>query len=299
MTTKNTNIFIIVLLITLLSLSVYFAYKKITLEKDLNLLSEENNYISQALSNSKNQIRLLQNDIILSEEAYDSLRRDYRKERKQNAFFQKQIHELADTVFYMDKLADIDEELLKKYSRVFFLSENYIPATLKKIKEDYVVAKQHPQFFHGDALTFLERMIRHARRADIELKVLSAYRSFDEQKQIKNTFLQIYGEGANEFSADQGFSEHQLGTSVDFTDPETVGLYQSFENTKSFAWLEKNAHKYGFILSYPKGNEFYIFEPWHWRFVGRYLSDHLHDEELRFYEMSQREIDKFLIKIFD
>ena len=45
----------------------------------------------------------------------------------------------------------------------------------------------------------------------------------------------------------------------------------SFEESDCFAWLCENAHKYGYILRYPKGKEHitkYDYEPWHYRFVG-------------------------------
>jgi D-alanyl-D-alanine carboxypeptidase len=109
-----------------------------------------------------------------------------------------------------------------------------------------------------------------------------------------------YGSGANAFSADQGYSEHQLGTTFDFT-TEGIGggLVTSFENTPAFAWLKDNAHKYGFTLSYPKDNAYYVYEPWHWRFVGEDLAEDLHEAGKTFYDWDQREIDKYLIKIFD
>ena len=51
-----------------------------------------------------------------------------------------------------------------------------------------------------------------------------------------------------------------------------------FENTESFRWLDENAHKYGFILRYPKGKQEItgiIYEPWHYRFVGIYYANEI------------------------
>jgi D-alanyl-D-alanine carboxypeptidase len=108
-----------------------------------------------------------------------------------------------------------------------------------------------------------------------------------------------YGTGANKFSADQGYSEHQLGTAVDFTTEELGADFSDFEDTDAYQWLLANAHRYGFILSYPKGNKYYIFEPWHWRFVGIRLAEELHATGKYFYDMDQRFIDNYLISIFD
>ena len=72
-----------------------------------------------------------------------------------------------------------------------------------------------------------------------------------------------------------------------------------FETTTEYAWLQNNAYKYGFTLSYPENNEYYVYEPWHWRFVGTELAQKLHDDNLYFYDMDQRTIDEYLISIFD
>ncbi len=119
------------------------------------------------------------------------------------------------------------------------------------------------------------------------------------KNQLKGQFTEIFGEGANAFSADQGFSEHQLGTTIDITTPAVGGTFNSFGETEAFTWLGENAHNYGFILSYPEDNTFYIYEPWHWRFVGRDLARDLErDDDTTFYTMEQREINEYLLEIF-
>jgi len=133
----------------------------------------------------------------------------------------------------------------------------------------------------------------------INLWILSAYRSFGTQSSLKSGYKITYGSGANAFSADQGYSEHQLGTTVDFTTSGIGGGFTGFENTEAYQWLLDNAHRYGFTLSYPKGNAYYIFEPWHWRFVGTELARDLHGQDKGFYDLPQREIDEYLLNLFD
>ncbi|MDO8660010.1 MAG: M15 family metallopeptidase, partial [Candidatus Parcubacteria bacterium] len=99
--------------------------------------------------------------------------------------------------------------------------------------------------------------------------------------------------------ADQGYSEHQLGTTVDFTTPKIGGSFEKIDKEPAYQWLLENAHRYGFILSYPEGNSYYQFEPWHWRFVGVNLAIELKKQNINFYDMPQREIDTYLISIFD
>jgi zinc D-Ala-D-Ala carboxypeptidase len=146
---------------------------------------------------------------------------------------------------------------------------------------------------------FLIEMLTDAKDDGINLLVVSAYRSFDKQKDLKSAYAVQYGTGANTFSADQGYSEHQLGTTIDFTTDAMGGALTGFEKTEAYAWLQKYAHKYGFTLSYPEANDYYIFEPWHWRFVGEDLARDLHNDGKYFYDLDQREISEYLISLFD
>ncbi len=82
------------------------------------------------------------------------------------------------------------------------------------------------------------------------------------------------------YSAEPGKSEHQSGLCVDFITADMQDhLTVAFEDTAAFAWLCENAHKFGFILRYPKGKEDitgYTYEPWHYRFVGREAATNMH-----------------------
>jgi D-alanyl-D-alanine carboxypeptidase len=129
--------------------------------------------------------------------------------------------------------------------------------------------------------------------------VLSGFRSFDEQNTLKQNYLTQYGTGANTFSADQGYSEHQLGTTVDFTNSTIGENIDAFESTDEFEWLKRYAYRYGFVMSYPEGNAYYQYEPWHWRFVGKDLARDLHRDEEHFYDLEQREIDSYIAELFD
>jgi D-alanyl-D-alanine carboxypeptidase len=214
---------------------------------------------------------------------------------------QQRVNSLQEQTSQLEKLNQIDEELLMKYSKVYFLNENYVPSDLSEIKNEYLYSEQQTQYFHSDALPFLVNMLEAAEASGKTLYVKSAYRSFNEQDNLKGAYSVIYGQGtANQFSADQGYSEHQLGTTVDLITTGFGGeLLTSFENTDDFWWLHENAYKYGFILSYPRGNAYYVYEPWHWRFVGKALAKHLHETGKHFYDMDQRKIDEYLISIFD
>jgi D-alanyl-D-alanine carboxypeptidase len=293
-------------LIILLLLTGYFVYKTTDLNKTVASISDEKqsiigekNTVNQTLLEATETISKLEEELAFLAEDYNELEDDYRDEKNKNDDFQDQIDNILGTVGSLDKLSKTDKELLQKYSKVYFLNENYIPSKVREIDEEYILAGRQPQYFHGDALPFLEKMLDRAERSDIDLKIVSAYRSFDSQTELKAGYKQTYGSGANAFSADQGYSEHQLGTTLDLSTQSVDGPYLAFKDTEGYQWMLDNGHKYGFTLSYPEDNSFYIFEPWHWRFVGEDLAEYLYDNDLDFYDMEQREIDQYLIKIFD
>lgn len=220
--------------------------------------------------------------------------------KTENETLAKRLGRLNNKVDTLEKLKEIDKELLQKYSKVYFLNENYAPKELKKIDQIYSYNKDKEFFLHAEVVPFLERMLKRAERDGMHIRVISAYRSFAEQKSLKGTYTTVYGTtAANKFSADQGYSEHQLGTTVDLTTEALGAGYTSFQKTKEYLWLKDNAYRYGFILSYPQNNKYYVFEPWHWRFVGESLAERLHDDNIEFYDLDQREIDEYLIKLFD
>lgn len=254
---------------------------------------------SQALWSATTTIALLEEVVADLEEDRDDLQDNLRDEKNKNDDFEDQIKNIAGTVGVLDKLSKTDKELLQKYSKVYFLNEHYIPESLRQLDEKYTYDENKPAFLHSKVVPYFEDMVKAANKDGVELWIVSAYRSFDMQAQLKDAYSITYGTGANTFSADQGYSEHQLGTTVDLTTTGINGGLAGFENTEAYAWLKKNAYKYGFALSYPEDNAYYIFEPWHWRFVGTDLAKDLHRNDAHFYDWEQRKIDEYLISIFD
>jgi len=117
--------------------------------------------------------------------------------------------------------------------------------------------------------------------------VLSAWRSVDLQKQL---FFDVKAE-RNQTSADRarvsappGFSEHSTGFAVDLGDGRlpATNLKESFESTEAYRWLDRQAARFHFVRSFPRGNRQGVsYEPWHWRFEGS-------TEALEMFEPAQR-----------
>jgi D-alanyl-D-alanine carboxypeptidase len=129
----------------------------------------------------------------------------------------------------------------------------------------------------------LRAMARAARQAGAGIAVRSAYRSYAEQVATFASWVDRVGyEQARKVSARPGHSEHQLGTTIDFRSANSSRApwdYPDWATTAPGRWMKRNAWRYGFLLSYPKGEarvSCYSYEPWHYRYVGRELARRVH-----------------------
>ncbi len=290
-----------------LAFFLYQTYTKLSVSEDTqNSLRTELSETKKALDAKTTEAATLSKTIedirqayALSEENGAELLNQLTSEKNRNDAFAEQLNTVTGTVHTLDKLAKTDEELLKKYSKIYFLNEHYMPGLVEEVSSEFLTNPSVPEHIHKKVAPFLEDLLQDAQADGIDLRVVSAYRSFDEQKALKSSYTVQYGTGANAFSADQGYSEHQLGTTVDFSTKALGGSLDAFEQTEAYTWLQNNAHKYGFVLSYPKNNAYYVFEPWHWRYVGTKLATDLNKDGAYFYDWDQRKIDEYLISLFD
>jgi D-alanyl-D-alanine carboxypeptidase len=133
------------------------------------------------------------------------------------------------------------------------------------------------------ALADFTGMYRAARAAGAPFAVQSAYRSYRTQISTFRGWVRSTGmRRALLASARPGHSEHQLGTAVDLRTPGRGApwLYPDWGKSKAGAWLARNAWRYGWVMSYPKGRSpsrsCYRYEPWHFRYVGRTFAALVH-----------------------
>lgn len=101
----------------------------------------------------------------------------------------------------------------------------------------------------------------------IVVEIVSAFRSIERQVDIVRVKLDrgMPIETILTLSAPPGYSEHHTGRAVDINTPGCVATEEPFEHTEAFRWLQAHASRFGFYLSYPRGNTSgFIYEPWHW-----------------------------------
>jgi D-alanyl-D-alanine carboxypeptidase len=111
------------------------------------------------------------------------------------------------------------------------------------------------------------RMRQHAAAGQVELQLVSAFRSVEYQVGLIERKLARGLDMAQVLavSAAPGYSEHHSGRAIDVTTPGFAALEEEFEQSPAFRWLARHASTFGFALSFPRGNPHGIaYEPWHW-----------------------------------
>ena len=132
----------------------------------------------------------------------------------------------------------------------------------------------------------LKAMADAARVNGTPIVVVSGFRSYAHQQSTFDYWVGVGGyEQALRTSARPGHSEHQLGTTLDFTSAggKAPWEYADWAMTPAGGWMAANAWRYGFVMSYPAGSfatTGYDYEPWHYRYVGRNLAAAVRDSGL-------------------
>jgi zinc D-Ala-D-Ala carboxypeptidase len=128
------------------------------------------------------------------------------------------------------------------------------------------------------AIDDLRALAKAAKANGTPIGSFSAYRSYATQVSLFNSYSKGYGYAAAiTFSARPGHSEHQLGLAIDFSPAGFNGFISG--DSAVGKWMAKNAWRYGWILSYPKGQQAKAclrYEPWHFRYFGRDLAAAIH-----------------------
>lgn len=166
------------------------------------------------------------------------------------------------------------------------LPKSYVPKNLVTVNV-YFNLKNYDErtLMRADAAAALERLFAAAKEAGYELCGVSGYRSYYRQYQIfTNNILTKGKEHTLLYSAVPGASEHQTGLAMDVSCKSLrYDLSTSFSETPEGIWLAQNAHRFGYIIRYPKGKAHitgYAYEPWHIRYVGKGLAKYLYENDL-------------------
>ncbi|MBO4523491.1 MAG: D-alanyl-D-alanine carboxypeptidase family protein, partial [Ruminococcus sp.] len=136
------------------------------------------------------------------------------------------------------------------------------------VNKTYSIARDYPaNELTNNTEEHFRLLQEDAAKLGLKIVCSSGFRSYDYQEELYNNYVSTDGVlAADTYSARAGHSEHQTGLAIDVN-----SISDAFIGTAECEWLENNAHKYGFIIRYPKGKEAFTgfrYEPWHIRFLG-------------------------------
>lgn len=230
--------------------------------------------------------RYLDYDIMEVKSIYDisNIKKDFNYEdvvTYVNANLDKEYYS-SDNLISNEDASKIDV-LVNKYHK---LDENYEPSDLTIIDSKYASGTQK---LRKEAQIKFEEMASVMAKENLKIYAGSTYRSYTYQKGLYDRYVKKDGFAAAEtYSARSGYSEHQLGLAVDIVNGKWDYLS---ENDKEYDYLVKNSYKYGFILRYPRGSEYvtgYMFEDWHFRYLGVELATKVFNSGLTYDEYIAR-----------
>lgn len=192
-----------------------------------------------------------------------------------NQQIQQGVHTVADP-----------ESITVLVNKQYAFPEGYEPKDLVYPNVPFIFnEKIEKRMMREEAAKYLEKMFNAANQQNIHLAGVSAYRSSQTQTTLFNNYVERDGiEKAKTYSAVPGTSEHQSGLAIDVSGSDgACAADDCFANTEEAAWLADNAHKYGYIIRFPKDKENitgYQYEPWHIRYIGVNLATELYNKGL-------------------
>lgn len=147
----------------------------------------------------------------------------------------------------------------------------YAPDDLVDLPRDMMIDPKEIRV-RAETLEALKTMLAAAEKEGHKLRVFSGFRDFDYQKKLYLEAIARHGPKQNGTAA-PGYSEHQLGTTVDISNTDRKYILSSrFGSTPEGKWLKTNLERFGFRHSYTQENMEevgYKPEPWHIRYVGK------------------------------
>ncbi len=197
-----------------------------------------------------------------------------------------------DNSFYTNTKEVKEFNLLMLVNKYNYLAKDFEVPNLVKVEE---YAKEG-MYLEEKAKDAFIKMANDIKKEGYNLRAISTYRTYDYQSNLYNNYAKCDGvNNADTYSARPGFSEHHTGLAIDVDN--ITKIYTDFEDTDEFTWMQENAYKYGFILRYPKDKENitgYIYEPWHYRYVGLSVAKYIHENNLTFEEYYYEFLDNKL-----
>lgn len=212
------------------------------------------------------------------------------------------VADLSEYEEYINPILQKRDDFLLLVNSKNTLKSKFKPNDLTLVSSSLVADNVNEPYLSLYAAKALEAMFIEMKEQNVEINdintkipttVKRCFISYEEQNQMfqyevdklmKNdeTLTKEMAEKLAESTVSRpGANEHQSGLAVDIHNMSVESI--KFEETEVFSWLKDNCWKFGFILRYPENKSEVTgvqFEPWHFRYVGRYHSERIYKLDL-------------------
>ena len=151
-----------------------------------------------------------------------------------------------------------------------------------------IIGNSYTSKMHKEAKVAFQKMKTEAQKEGINIEVVSAYRSFQRQKEIfERKYKKYISQGLNpseainkiiEYSTIPGTSRHHWGTDIDIIDanaprPKNVLMEENFYGDGPYCklkeWLDLHSESFGFYEVYTNNptRKGFKYEPWHFSYA--------------------------------
>lgn len=249
------------------------------------------------VNNEKNDyiVDIIKEKYFLEKNLYEYIEYKSKNKKKSYSDVIAIVNVRANKDWYDNKVVretDLSKGNLILVNKFNYLNNSFIPNEIVDVDINYAYQNNKASKEVNDAYVL---MAKDAKKDNIILLVNSSYRTYERQEEIYKEFY--YSKGisyADKYAARAGYSEHQTGLALDiFTSGRSTT--SDFDQSEAFKWLTNNAHKYGFILRYPKDKEYltgYSYESWHYRYLGVDTATKVYNSGLTYDEYYAYYLDK-------
>lgn len=249
-------------------------------------------FIKNTISNEPSSDHVLADSDIIEEEDSDSSEDkediiDIEEDHDEEQAIKEEL--LENTVYLNDegkKIINNPNDILVLVNKERNLSSDYKPDDLvvPNVRFSFE-GNDQKKYLRKEAAKALEDLFKEGEKEDIALYAVSGYRSYSRQELLFNNKANKVGaEAANKLVARPGQSEHHTGLAMDVSSKSAnFSLAERFGETAEGIWLKENAHKFGFIIRYPKEKTDitgYSYEPWHIRYVGKEIAEEIYEKDI-------------------
>lgn len=267
--------FLLILIFLIITCSFLYLIKEYNKELNTKAISKDNPYTIYKFYKDKNKKR------------YENYK--IKNPNLSNKDIVLRVNIGIDNSFYTNTKEIKKFDMLMIINKYNYITNEFKPDNLVLVNE---FAKENMYLVEECKNAFIQ-MARDAKAQGYNIRAISTYRTIEYQNKLYNNYVNSDGiEKADTYSAKPGYSEHHTGLAVDV---DNINLsFNNFEKTKEFNWMMDNSFKYGFILRYPKDSTItgYIYEPWHYRYVGLNIANYIHEKNITYEEYYYEFLDK-------